>query len=115
VIAVARPGPLDEAVIEVVVDRRSKDPIKPEDACLLVVLVLVPAAARNLDDYLDDVWKRALDHRFSVGGRIVSNRSTGTETPEGTIREAIAMPGQTSLDVISAGHVPDRRSTGSER
>jgi hypothetical protein len=23
--------------------------------------------------------------------------------------------GQTSLDVISAGHVPDRRSTGSER
>jgi hypothetical protein len=25
------------------------------------------------------------------------------------------MPGQTSLDVISAGHVPDRRSTGSER
>jgi hypothetical protein len=36
------------------------------------------------------------------------------ETPEGTIRKAVAMPGQTSLDVIAAGHVPDRRSTGPE-
>ena len=46
---------LDEAVVEVVEDGRGQDPVQPEDAGLLVVLVLVPAPARDLDDDLDGV------------------------------------------------------------
>ena len=41
VVAVAGPRPLDEAVVEVVVDRARQHAIEPEDVGLLVVLVLV--------------------------------------------------------------------------
>ena len=51
--------PVDEAVVEVVVDGRREDAVETEDAGLLVPLVLVAAAARNLDDDLDDVGELA--------------------------------------------------------
>ena len=59
VIAVTGPGPLDEPVVEVVVDRRRQDPVQPEHLGLLVELVLVAAATRDLDDDLDDFRERA--------------------------------------------------------
>ena len=52
-VAVVGPRALDEAVLEVVVDGRREHAIEPEHAGLLVELVLVPAAARDLDDDLD--------------------------------------------------------------
>ena len=58
-VAVAGERALDEAVVEVVVDRRREDAVEPEDAGLLVELVLVAAAARDLDDDLDDVGEVA--------------------------------------------------------
>ena len=58
VVAVAGARALDEAVVEVVEDRRAQDAIEPEDAGRLVVLVLVAAAARDLDDDLDDIRER---------------------------------------------------------
>ena len=66
VVAVAGPGVADEAVVEVVVDGRGEDAVEPEDVGRLVVLVLVPAAARDLDDDLDD--------RREVGARSGSSR-----------------------------------------
>ena len=59
VVAVACPRPFDEPVVEVVEDRRRENAIEPEDAARLVELVLVAAAARDLDDDLDDVGKRS--------------------------------------------------------
>jgi hypothetical protein len=60
VVAVVRAGALDEAVVEVVEDRAREDPIQPEDARVLVPLVLVPAPARDLDDDLDALGERAI-------------------------------------------------------
>ena len=78
VVAVAGPRALDEAVVEVVVDGRGEDAVEPEDAGLLVELVLVAAAARDLDDDLDDAGevarargssRSAQGHRRSVAAR----------------------------------------------
>jgi hypothetical protein len=55
VVAVVGARPLDETVVEVVEDGGREDPVEAEDARLLVELVLVPAASRDLDDDLDDV------------------------------------------------------------
>ena len=57
-VPVVGPGPLDEPVVEVVEDRRAQDAIQPEDSRPLVVLVLVAAAARDLDDDLDQIGER---------------------------------------------------------
>ena len=59
VVPVAGAGLLDEPVVEVVVDGRRQDPVEPEDAGPLVVLVLVAAPPRDLDDDLDDRRERA--------------------------------------------------------
>jgi len=53
VVAIVGKGVGDEAVVEVVEDRRRQDAIEPEDAGLGIPLVLVAAAARDLDDDLD--------------------------------------------------------------
>jgi len=68
VVAVARARVGDEAVVEVVVDGRRQDAVEAEDAGGLVVLVLVPAAARNLDDDLDHGREiaRARAHRIDL-------------------------------------------------
>ena len=58
VVAVAGARALDEAVVEVVEDRRRQHAIQPVDAGDLVVLVLVAAPARDLDHDLDDVRER---------------------------------------------------------
>ena len=60
VIAVVRAGPLDEAVVEVVEDGRGEDAVEAIDARGLVELVLVPAAARDLDDDLDTLGEAAV-------------------------------------------------------
>ena len=58
VVAVAGARALDEAVVEVVEDGARQDAVEPEDARRLVVLVLVAAAPRDLDDDLDDIGER---------------------------------------------------------
>jgi hypothetical protein len=52
--------PIGRAVVEVVEDGGRQDPVEPEDAGLFVELVLVAAAARDLDDDLDDLRKRGV-------------------------------------------------------
>src|SRR6185436_17537672 len=59
VVAIAGPRALDEAVVEVVVDGARQHAVEPEDVGLLVVLVLVPRPARDLDHDLDDFGERA--------------------------------------------------------
>ena len=54
VVAVLGARALDEAVVEVVVDRRRQHPVEADDAGHLVELVLVAATRRDLDDDLDD-------------------------------------------------------------
>jgi hypothetical protein len=54
VVAVAGSRVADKPVIEVVVDRRGQHAIEAENVGHLVVLVLVAAPARDLDDDLDD-------------------------------------------------------------
>ena len=67
VVAVVGARALDEAVIEVVEHRRRQHAIEAEDARVLVELVLVAAAARDLDDDLDPVRERS--RRSSDGPR----------------------------------------------
>jgi hypothetical protein len=55
VVAVVGSRPFDEAIVEVVVDGRREDAVESDHPGGLVVLVLVPAAARDLDDDLDDI------------------------------------------------------------
>ena len=52
-VAVVGAGALDEPVVEVVEDGRREHAIEAEDSRVLVELVLVAAAARDLDDDLD--------------------------------------------------------------
>ena len=69
VVAVTCARPFDEPIVEVVEDRRRENAIEPEDAARLVELVLVAAAARDLDDDLDDVGKRSpRAHAAPCGG-----------------------------------------------
>ena len=54
-VAVTRASFRDEAIVEVVVHGRRENAIQPDRPAALVVLVLVPAAAGDLDDQLDDL------------------------------------------------------------
>src|SRR6185436_16010554 len=107
-----------EPVVEVVVDRRGKDPVEAEDGRLLVPLVLVAAAARNLDHNLDDIGELGVGraHGIKDGGmgpslgapgmrrrRWSRTGATRTRKRPKEPHEPVATPRMTSLDVISAG------------
>jgi hypothetical protein len=53
-VAVSGSRMADEPVVEVVVDGRGEHPVETEDVGGLVVLILVAASARDLDDDFDD-------------------------------------------------------------
>ena len=71
-VAVLREGVGHEAVVGRVHGRREKSTVEPDDVALVVVLVLVPAAARDLDHDVDEVPRShgsTLTRPASIPGR----------------------------------------------
>ena len=66
-VAVIGQAALDEAIVARVVDARVEDPVEHEPMADVVVLVLVPAPARDLHDDLDRAALRAA-HPESMPG-----------------------------------------------
>ncbi len=82
VVTVVGAGVVHEPVVEVVENGGREHAIEPEDARLLVELVLVPAPARNLDDDLDPLREAIPDaHAETIAANAATSRSPQRPTP----------------------------------